>query len=111
MILQKEIREIAEKLNVPSNTIDKDYVLGHFLNELFKQPWAIDNFLFKGGTCLKKCYFEEYRFSEDIDITITNPDFVLTIKQMESICKIITQKIGIFFKIMKFEKLFSKIYW
>ena len=108
MILQKEIREIAEKLNVPSNTIDKDYVLGHFLNELFKQPWAIDNFLFKGGTCLKKCYFEEYRFSEDIDITITNPDFVLTIKQMESIYQITMQKIGIFFKIMKFEKALFK---
>jgi predicted nucleotidyltransferase component of viral defense system len=30
--------------------------------------------VFKGGTCLKKCYFETYRFSEDLDFTITNPD-------------------------------------
>ena len=48
MISQKEIRTIAEKLKVPSDTIDKDYVLGHFLNELFKQPWAINNLIFKG---------------------------------------------------------------
>ena len=27
--------------------------------------------MFKGGTCLKKCYFETYRFSEDLDFTIT----------------------------------------
>lgn len=108
MILQNEIRAIAEKLKVPATTIDKDYVLGHFLNELFKQSWAKDNFLFKGGTCLKKCYFEEYRFSEDIDLTITNPNFVLTVKQMESVCQIITQKIGIHFKIIKFEEVLFK---
>ncbi len=24
-----------------------------------------------GGTCLKKCYFETYRFSEDLDFTVT----------------------------------------
>jgi hypothetical protein len=27
---------------------------------------------FKGGTCLKKCYFETYRFSEDLDFTLSN---------------------------------------
>ncbi|MDP1842915.1 MAG: nucleotidyl transferase AbiEii/AbiGii toxin family protein [Sediminibacterium sp.] len=108
MISQKEIRTIAEKLKVPSDTIDKDYVLGHFLNELFKQPWAINNLIFKGGTCLKKCYFEEYRFSEDIDATITNPSFELTKKQIEVICNDITNKIGISFRILKFEKTLFK---
>ncbi len=39
MILQKEIRTFAEALNVPLDTIDKDYVLGHFLKEMFKQKW------------------------------------------------------------------------
>ncbi len=26
---------------------------------------------FKGGTALKKCYFADYRFSEDLDFTLT----------------------------------------
>lgn len=26
--------------------------------------------MFKGGTCLEKCYFETYRFSEDLDFTL-----------------------------------------
>lgn len=26
--------------------------------------------LFKGGTCLRKCYFPDYRFSEDVDLTV-----------------------------------------
>src|SRR5262249_59821995 len=30
------------------------------------------HWVFKGGTCLKKCYFETYRFSEDLDFTVTN---------------------------------------
>lgn len=108
MILQKEIRSIAEALKVPLDTIDKDYVLGHFLKELFKQNWAIDNFLFKGGTCLRKCYFENYRFSEDIDITITNPDVVLTAQQIQNICNTITAEIGIGFRVLKFEKTLHK---
>ena len=74
------------------------------MHELFKQPWAINNLLFKGGTCLKKCYFEEYRFSEDIDATIINAAFVLTKKQIQEVCNAITANIGIAFNILKFEK-------
>ena len=29
-----------------------------------------DTWIFKGGTCLKKCFFENYRFSEDLDFTL-----------------------------------------
>jgi predicted nucleotidyltransferase component of viral defense system len=32
-----------------------------------------DSWLFKGGTCLKKCFFETYRFSEDLDFTLRDP--------------------------------------
>ena len=28
--------------------------------------------VFKGGTCLRKCYYETFRFSEDLDFTIVN---------------------------------------
>lgn len=30
--------------------------------------------VFKGGTVLKKIYFEDYRFSEDLDFTLLNND-------------------------------------
>ena len=30
--------------------------------------------MFKGGTCLKKCFFDNYRFSEDLDFTILTQD-------------------------------------
>lgn len=34
--------------------------------------------MFKGGTCLKRCYFETYRFSEDLDFTLTD-EFLLDV--------------------------------
>lgn len=97
MILQSEILKKAESSGVPPSTIDKDWVLGHFLGELFKQNWAKDNLVFKGGTCLKKCYFDGYRFSEDLDFTLVNPDYPITNKKLQNVCNSITQNTGILF--------------
>ena len=33
-----------------------------------------ESWIFKGGTCLKKCFFETYRFSEDLDFTLRKPE-------------------------------------
>jgi predicted nucleotidyltransferase component of viral defense system len=33
-------------------------------------PALSDHWIFKGGTCLKKCFVETYRFSEDLDFTV-----------------------------------------
>lgn len=77
MILQKEIIEIAEKSGVTKSTIDKDWVLGHFLNSFYGNEFNGKHFAFKGGTCLKKCHFNKYRFSEDLDFTLINPEIVV----------------------------------
>jgi len=50
--------------------IDHDYVLGCYLCFLGTQSTVQKKWLFKGGTALRKCYFEEYRFSEDLDFTV-----------------------------------------
>lgn len=59
--------------------VDLDYTLGCLLAALFRQRWA-DVLLFKGGTCLRKCYFADYRFSEDLDFTVTQP---LSVAELE----------------------------
>jgi len=48
--------------------LDLDYSLGCFLAGLSQQDLA-GRLRFKGGTCLRKCYFPDYRFSEDLDFT------------------------------------------
>src|SRR5712691_1947317 len=70
MIDRRELLATAVNLGLLPNTVEKDYVLGWLLAGIFNHPALIDKWVFKGGTCLKKCYFETYRFSEDLDFTL-----------------------------------------
>lgn len=92
MILKKEIEVKAEEQNIPKSTIDKDWVLGHFIDGIYSIPELKEALIFKGGTCLRKCYFPNYRFSEDLDFTCTNPKFELTKKMLGQLVQIITER-------------------
>ena len=70
MIDKREILESASALRLLPNVVEKDYVLGWVLAGINAHPDLADSWVFKGGTCLKKCYFETYRFSEDLDFTL-----------------------------------------
>ena len=87
MILKKEVENIAEQKGVARGTIDKDWVLGHFLAAIYSEPTLREALIFKGGTCLKKCWFPDYRFSEDLDFTSRKPDFELKQSHVDFICK------------------------
>ena len=52
------------------SVVEKDYVLGWILAGINAHEELSDSWVFKGGTCLKKCYFETYRLSEDLDFTL-----------------------------------------
>lgn len=54
------------------DTIQQDYVLSWILWGLSQHPELKSSLIFKGGTALKKCYFGDYRFSEDLDFSATN---------------------------------------
>ena len=69
MILKQEISSLASTLQLPPTTVEKDYVLSWVLYGV-SQDSKLSQWFFKGGTCLKKCYFETYRFSEDLDFTV-----------------------------------------
>ena len=73
MINKKFIDHIGDKLGIEKrDLIEKDIFLQMLLNELVKNKDFKENFAFKGGTCLIKCYFGYYRFSEDLDFTYLN---------------------------------------
>jgi predicted nucleotidyltransferase component of viral defense system len=71
LIDKSEIMEFSREFGLRANVIEKDYVLGWVLASIFNHAKIRENWVFKGGTCLKKCYFETYRFSEDLDFTLT----------------------------------------
>ena len=72
MIERREILDIASILGLLPQVVEKDYVLGWVLAGIYQHAALAENWIFKGGTCLKKCYFETYRFSEDLDFTLTD---------------------------------------
>jgi Luciferase-like monooxygenase/Nucleotidyl transferase AbiEii toxin, Type IV TA system len=57
--------------------VEKDYVLGWLLAGIAKHP-VTTHWAFKGGTCLRKCWFETYRFSEDLDFTVPAEDLEIS---------------------------------
>ena len=93
MILQKEIATIASQKGVLKSTIDKDWALSHFLDAIYTIPELRKRLIFKGGTCLKKCYITDYRFSEDLDFTSNDKEFKLTRKHLNEITAQIQQRV------------------
>ncbi len=69
MIPRRNIQSLSVKLDVPDQTIEKDYVLSWILIGIARSSLK-DALLFKGGTALKKIFIKDYRFSEDLDFTL-----------------------------------------
>jgi len=76
MIPQRDLSLLSNRLadrggrRIPETVLDRDYCLSWFLVGLSRSPLR-DRLAFKGGTALKKCFFADYRFSEDLDFTLT----------------------------------------
>ena len=71
MIQDAEIRQRAREAGVEPRTMELDFALGWALRAIAGHPYLAGRLIFKGGTCLRKCYFPDYRFSEDLDFTAT----------------------------------------
>ncbi len=72
MIPAREILDLRTEWSLDVGVIEKDYVLGWLLAGIAHHPQLAQTWAFKGGTCLRKCYYETYRFSEDLDFTVLN---------------------------------------
>ena len=105
MISKNEINKLALEQKVRTSTIDKDWVLGHFVDAIYTIPECRNNLIFKGGTCLKKCRFPNYRFSEDLDFTAINENFVFEMKMLKKIVELVTGRTEMLVHIQSLENL------
>lgn len=71
MITKFDVMDRAAEWQLRPEIVEKDYIIGWLLTGFSANPETSSNWIFKGGTCLKKCYFETYRFSEDLDFSLT----------------------------------------
>ena len=83
-MIAEEIKSKARELNMNPDIIEKDYVIGWLLYGIWRAGlWKM--LAFKGGTCIKKTYIKDYRFSEDLDFNLL--EGMSTEKLEESIIK------------------------
>lgn len=72
MIPVAEVRALRAEWSLRDDIIEKDYALGWLLAAIGADEELSTTWVFKGGTSLRKCYYETYRFSEDLDFTVIN---------------------------------------
>lgn len=78
MIAQRNISLLANRLakaggrRIPEGVLERDYCIAWLLSFLGESELG-GKLAFKGGTALRRCYFGDYRFSEDLDFTLLEP--------------------------------------
>jgi predicted nucleotidyltransferase component of viral defense system len=58
----------ADEDNVLAQTVERDYVLAHVLTAIAEA--GDDRVVFKGGTALRLCHLDDYRYSADLDFSV-----------------------------------------
>jgi uncharacterized protein len=69
MITTAELHDAAHREGLRFDQVEKDYVILCVLSALVRAGVIDADWTFKGGTCLRHCYYPGYRFSEDIDFS------------------------------------------
>lgn len=79
MIPQNQISKLSNRLfreqggrRILENVLERDYCIAWFLIGISQRPIR-SKLVFKGGTALSRCYFLNYRFSEDLDFSLLQP--------------------------------------
>lgn len=67
--LRNRLLEARKRLGIPWEVLERDYLLSWILAGINQVESLHHTLIFKGGTALKKCYFGDYRFSEDLDFS------------------------------------------
>jgi predicted nucleotidyltransferase component of viral defense system len=70
VLSRAELQRLANSQRVALGVLEKEYVLTQVLNNISLIDELATLFVFKGGTALRKIYFPDWRYSEDLDFTV-----------------------------------------
>ena len=107
MIPQRNLSLLANRTfqsqggrRIPEAIYERDYCLAWFLIGLASNRLR-DLVAFKGGTALKRMYFPDYRFSEDLDFTLTKPtSFEEILKHLATLHRDVAARSGVTFAVV-----------
>ncbi len=69
MITKAKITRTASAEGVSAKTVERDYALAHIVAAIAAADFQ-RKLVFKGGTSLRLCHFEDYRYSADLDFSV-----------------------------------------
>jgi len=111
MIPQRKLALLSNRLaqdggrRIPEAVLERDYCLAWFLVGLSRTPLR-ERLAFKGGTALKRCYFGDYRFSEDLDFTLrTEVPFDVIRQELEPVFAEVARAGGIAIRFAREDKV------
>jgi len=70
MISYQKLARYAKGAGVGLGIFEKDYIISCALAATSTTAHVKDSFIFKGGTALRKVYFPDWRYSEDLDFSV-----------------------------------------
>lgn len=98
MIQRQEIDAMAQELEVLPSHVQKDYVHGWLLSQLYTSSSLANRLILKGGNCLRKGYFEHARYSSDLDFTTSvGIDGDELRQELDAVCDAVSDRAGIAF--------------
>lgn len=95
MITSPELHRWAEREGLRFDQAEKDCIILLVLTSLARTFGTEAPWILKGGTCLRHCYYQRYRFSEDIDFTCIEPDLQKSLALLARITASISEETGI----------------
>lgn len=99
MIDQREIDSKSDELGVPTSDVQRDYVFGWLLAGLYdeRNPGR-SQLILKGGNAFRKGYFENGRYSNDLDFsTVSSIDPELLHQCITQACHFASERSGVQF--------------
>lgn len=100
MISENEVKSLAITQGVPLPYIEKDYVMGWLLWGVYNNHNLSNNLVLKGGNCLRKVYFPDTRFSDDLDFTAGRLDTTDVFRSyLNTVCQSVGEQSGIVFDV------------
>jgi predicted nucleotidyltransferase component of viral defense system len=95
MITAHEVRRIAGSKGIDPGIVEKDYLLTKILTAISAVK-ALNTLVLKGGTALRKFYFREWRYSEDLDFSLCrHTSMRVIIGTMEDVKKLLLKEFNL----------------
>lgn len=110
MVSLAELKRYSAENSVDVATLERDYAIGWLLKGIFVEEQLAKVLVFKGGTALRKAYFKDFRFSQDIDFTLLRSIDASTLEGgISSVCATAYRDSGVEFSLISFAQTRSEM--